>query len=660
MGRRRQKAAEAARAKKKSDTPRQLTPARRAVFITITVLFPFILLGIVEVSLRLAHYGRETSLFEPAADLPGNYLQAGHEVAARFFPSEQFPPSPPNDVFLAEKPAHSFRVFALGESSTAGFPYPPNAMFSREVADALRDVLPADTVEVVNLGIAATNSYAILDFAGEIIDQHPDAVMIYAGHNEYYGALGVGSTESVGSFPPFIRLYLKLQRLKTFLLLRNGITGTVRLVSGSRAAQDTPSRMESIARDQQIVLGGKTYNAGKNQFESNLRIAIRRFRDNGVAVFVGSLVSNLKDQPPLSVLSSDGKAGKDAGAAYSEAEHALARGDSFAARPQYVRARDLDQVRFRAPTDFNEIVRRIAREEGAIYVPVEESFTNLSVRRIPGFDLILEHVHPNSHGYALMGREFFSALQSSGMLSHRADFSRLKTWDQYEKQMAITRLDQRIAEHERQTVITRWPFVPFTRQRDYRGTYKPEDLLDTLAFSVARGGLKYPEAKLRLARYYESRNQIDSALAEYDGLIRDLPRSELPARYAATMLIKANQTERAIPYLEKAFSILPTASTALTLGVIALKAKQFDRAIRFLETSARLAPNNAETFYQLSLAYAFSRDIDRARAAESEISGSSTVVGCARARGGLRTLSVDTSMRWTPCLGVQRINVSLL
>jgi tetratricopeptide (TPR) repeat protein len=615
MGRRRQKAAEQARAKK-SDTPRQLTPARRALFITITVLFPFILLGLLEVSLRLGHYGRNTSLFEPAADLPGNYLQAGHEVAARFFPNEQFPPSPPNDVFLAQKPAHSFRIFALGESSAAGFPYPPNAMFSREVADALRDVLPSDTVEVVNLGIAATNSYAIVDFTGEIIDQHPDAVMIYAGHNEYYGALGVGSTESLGSFPPFIRLYLKLQRLKTFQLLRNGITGTIRLVSGNSTSQEqTPSRMESIARDQQIILGGKTYNAGKLQFESNLRIAIRRLRDNGVAVFVGSLVSNLKDQPPLSVLSSDGKAGKDAGTAYSEAEKTLAQGDSLAARPMYVRARDLDQVRFRAPTDFNEIVRRIAKEEGAIYVPVEESFTNLSAKKIPGFDLILEHVHPNSHGYALMGRAFFSALQSSGMLGNRADYSRLKTWDQYEKQMAITRIDQRIAEHERQTVITRWPFVPFSRQQDYRGTYKPADRLDSLAFNVARGGLKYPQAKLDLARYYESRNQIDSALAEYDGLIRDLPRSELPARYAATMLLKVNQTDRAVSYLEKSYLVRPTASTAFTLGVIALRAKQFARAIPLLEASANLAPTNAETFYQLSLAYAFSKDIGRARAA---------------------------------------------
>jgi len=166
-----------------------------------------------------------------------------------------------------------------------------------------------------------------------------------------------------------------------------------------------------------------------------------------------------------------------------------------------------------------------------------------------------------------------------------------------------------------QTVVTRWPFVPFSRQLDYRGTYTPVDFIDSLAFNVARGGLKYPQAKLDLARTFEKRNQIDSALAEYDGLIRDLPRSELPARYAATLLLKVNQPARAIPYFEKAYSIRPTASTAYTLGVIALRAKELGRAIPLLETSVRLAPDNAEAYYQLSLAYAFAHDIGRARAA---------------------------------------------
>jgi tetratricopeptide (TPR) repeat protein len=618
MGRRKDKAAEAARAPKSSAAPRApLTPAKRATFIAITILFPFVLLGLLEVGLRVAHYGRQTPLFEPAADLPGNYLESGHEVAARFFPSEKFPPSPSNDVFLAEKPAHSYRIFALGESSAAGFPFPPNAMFSREVADALRDVLPTDTVEVVNLGIAATNSYAIVDFVGEILDQHPDAVLIYAGHNEYYGALGVGSTSSLGSFPPFVRLYLKLQRLRTFQLLRNSITGVMGLARGGGNAKSdqTPSRMESVARDQQIVLGGKAYRAGTLQFESNLRIALRRFRSAGVAVFVGSLVSDLRDQPPLSVMSSDGKTGADANAAYTNAQRTLATGDSVSARKLYIRARDLDQVRFRAPSEFNDIVRRVAREEGAFYVPVEEAFSHEAQKGIPGHDLILEHVHPNSHGYALLGREFISAIQSSGLLRGRADFAKLKSWDDYEKEMALTTIDQRIAAHEVQTVVTRWPFVPFSRQLDYRGTYIPKDFLDSLAFMVARGGMLYPDAKLKLARQYEARNEVDSALAEYAGLIRDLPRSELPARYAATFLLKLNQTERAIPYLEKANSIQPTGYSTYTLGVLALRAKQFPRAINFLETSVRLVPTSAEAYYQLSLAYALSRDIVRARSA---------------------------------------------
>src|ERR1019366_9354225 len=100
-------------------------------------------------------------------------------------------------------------LFVMGESSAAGFPYPPNGTFARVIRDALTDVLPADTVEVVNLGMAATNSYTIADLAHDVIDQKPDAVLIYGGHNEYYGALGAGSIETLGSYPSFVRLYLR-------------------------------------------------------------------------------------------------------------------------------------------------------------------------------------------------------------------------------------------------------------------------------------------------------------------------------------------------------------------------------------------------------------------------------------------------------------------
>lgn len=543
----------------------------------------------------------------------GRYLAPGEHVARRFFPSEQFPPTPPSDLFLAEKPEHGIRLFALGESSTAGFPYPPNAMFSRLVADALTDVFPADTVEVVNLGIAATNSYALVDFTDEIIAQKPDAILIYSGHNEYYGALGAGSTESLGSFPAFVRLYLQLQRLKTFVLFRNSIKRAAGAFSGKAETDATsPSRMESVARDQRIELNGNTYRAGTRQFEANLAIVLRKFRKAGIPVFIGSLASNLRDQPPLAFLSGDAGAAAPASSAFDSAGRLLAATDSTAALAQFRRARDLDVVRFRAPSEFNAIVRRVASGNSAHYVPVEESFRAAAQYGIPGHDLILEHVHPNSRGYALLGQAFVESIRASNVFP-KANFSRLRPYPEYARRMALTAFDERIAEHEVRTVITRWPFVPFSKQQDYRGTYTPVDRVDSLAFLVSRGGMTWTNAKSQVAEYYEKSGNIDQAVLEYDGLIRNFPHSERPLSLAAKTLLDARQPERATPYLERAIKIQPTGYNTFALGVIALRNREAGKAIPLLETSLRLAPRNPNAMYQLSLAYAFAKDAERAR-----------------------------------------------
>ena len=148
----------------------------------------------------------------------------------------------------------SFHISALndinGQSAAAGFPYPANASFSHFVHDFLQDVLPADTVEIINLGIAATNSYTMVDMVDEVISQRPDAILIYGGHNEYYGAMGVGSAETLGSTPSLVRVYLKLQRFKSFLLLRNSLTRLGLIPSSGTAADSAATRMETVVRDQ--------------------------------------------------------------------------------------------------------------------------------------------------------------------------------------------------------------------------------------------------------------------------------------------------------------------------------------------------------------------------------------------------------------------------
>lgn len=604
-----------ARTKKSTTTARQpLSPAKAAVFTTIALLLPFVLLVFLEVGLRMKHYGGEMAAFDTPAVLKGLYKVPGDNVARRYFPQEQYPPTPPGDPFLVTKPAHSMRLFVFGESSAAGFPYPANGTFARVLRDALTDVLPSDTVEVVNMGIAATNSYTIADLAQDVIEQKPDGIIIYGGHNEYYGALGAGSTESLGSYPSFVRFYLKMQNLKTFLLLRNTVNRGLALFRGGRSTKEIendPSRMESVVSDQSIKLGDATYKRGVAQYESNLRYAIGKFRRAGIPVFIGSTPSNLRDIVPFGQNASppDLTARKE----FDLAKADLGSGDSIRAATEFAKARDLDVVRFRAPGEFQPLVEKIAKETGSTYVPVLEGFAAAAQYGIPGSDLFLEHVHPTQAGYVLIARFYFDALQKAKFLGRPADMSRLATWDQYTQRMKLTRLDQLIAYHTIKTVMTRWPFVPVSKNQDYRGTYRPVDIIDSIAFNTSRGGMPWSRAKMVAADIYAARGQTDSAVAEYDGLIRDEPGIEIAYRLAGRVLLFANQEDRAKWYLERAFSLQPSGVTAFALGKIAMKEKDLSRAIPLLQQAVNLSPTMAPALYQLSLAYALAHDIDRAR-----------------------------------------------
>lgn len=588
-------------------------------FSVIAILSPLILLALLEVGLRVGRYGGDTPLFEAPAKLHGIYLVPGRRLGARYFPRAKSPPSPPVDAFLVRKPLHGLRIFVMGESAAAGFPYVANGAFSNVLADVLQDVLPNDTVEVVNLAISATNSYMIADLAPDVIAQRPDAVLIYAGHNEYYGALGVGSTETLGAVPAFVRLYLKLQRFKTFLLLRNWVgigLAAARGESPFATPDPHPSKMETVVRDHRITLGGKVYERGKRQFESNLLGALGAFHRAGVPVFIGSTPSNLRDQKPFGSLTSPRDS--SAATAFDSARGALARKDTASARTLFARARDLDLIRFRAPGEFRDVIKSVAARTGADYVPSEEAFDSAARYGIPGQDLFLEHVHPNAGGSLLLGRTYFEALKRAGMLE-RADLNRLAAWDEYGRRMDLTALDRRIAYHTVKTITTRWPFLPVNAQQNYRGTYEPTDFTDSLAFGVSMGTIQWAQAKVATARRFEARGQIDSAIAEYAGLIRREPHTEAGYRLAGAALLGAKQPERARPYLEKSYAIEPTPFASYALGVLARQSGDLQRAIALLEQSLSLSPNAPATLYQLSIAYAVAHDMAHARATAAQL-----------------------------------------
>ncbi len=583
---------------------------RYALYLGFTLAFPLLLLLGIETALRVAKPAGGLGLFIPAPAVKGDYLVANGSVGERWFSGIDNPPTPAHELFARERPAHAFRVFVMGESAAAGFPYPRNVEFSRLVAEMLRDVLPGDSVEVVNLAIAATNSFALLDMADEVAAQHPDAVLIYAGHNEYYGVLGAASRVTVPGGVTAVRLYLRLLRLRSVLALRNGIARVISLRKQWRGDVDAASLMELLARDRQIPLGGSRYDIGAHQFESNLEAICRLFERRGIPVFIGSLASNLRDQAPFAADANASPGAADS--TFAAGGAAFGAGDSALADSLFSRARDMDVVRFRAPSEFNGIIRRVTGRTGAIYVPIAETFAAASPRGAPGSNLFLEHVHPTRAGQALIGRVFFESLLRSGLLAGQADTTRLRSWEDYARGMLLTPFDERIAYHTTQTLKSRWPFVPLSRQLDYRGKYVPTTLLDSLAFAVSAGE-RWEIAKLRLAGDYERRAQFDSAAAEYAGLARDAPLISEPWLFMARALGRAGKTAEAEAALKRAVAIRPTSAALNLLGARAAQRHELPQAISYLERSLVLEPAQPEALYQLSLAYGMSRNIPAAR-----------------------------------------------
>ncbi|MEO7043203.1 MAG: tetratricopeptide repeat protein, partial [Gemmatimonadaceae bacterium] len=164
------------------------------------------------------------------------------------------------------------------------------------------------------------------------------------------------------------------------------------------------------------------------------------------------------------------------------------------------------------------------------------------------------------------------------------------------------------------TVSLRWPFVPAAQNTDYRGTYHPTSAMDTLAF-LASAGLPWAQAKSQLGQLYEKRGFPDSAVAEYRGLIRDLPETTPPYEFAARALLQMADTAQAVRYLDDAYAIHPSPYAAYELGMVAVKAKDYQHAVAYLTKAAELEPQSAEVWYQLSIAYTYMHDIQGARTA---------------------------------------------
>jgi lysophospholipase L1-like esterase len=581
------------------------TKIKKILYYITTLLIPFFVFFVLEISLQLFKYGGDSSLFIPTPDKNSPYYGINTKIGSRYFNQENFSPTPRKDLFLIKKPDNGYRIFVLGGSTTAGFPYGNNITFPRILHRRLVDTFPQKHIELINMSMTAINSYTLLDFMDEIVEQKPDALLIYFGHNEYYGSLGVGSVESLGKNYGVVRVYLKLQKYKTVLLLRNIILYLTNLFKDkpniSRQRDNTQTEMSRIVKEKNIFYKDELYELGKKQFYHNLAAICKKSKEAGVDIILSELVSNIRDQFPFS-----SKKNKDYPSAldvYKKAQKLEQEGKFEEAKKGYYYAKDLDPVRFRAPEEFNEIIRKIGDQYHIPVIAMKKYFESASPNGLIGKTLMYEHLHPNIDGYFLMADAFYLTMKTGRFISSNWDKKQIKPSLYYRKTWGWTGLDSVYAYLNIIQLKGGWPFKKAGPNLAL-SEFLPENRIDSIALQILTNEQFTLElGHIQLAKYYLEKGNPEKAFEEYRALIYTVPYLDLFYEPAVKLLLDQKEYAKAFYLLYDGIKYNRSGFMYKWLGQFSLVLDFTEQGIRYLNKAREFGEQDEQLLYNLGRAH---------------------------------------------------------
>jgi tetratricopeptide (TPR) repeat protein len=635
----------------------RLSQKKKLIFIAVTLFLPVLLVCLLELVLRVSGYGPDLSLCTKTTVRGVDYYAMNGGVHARYFSGRFFggvnlTGNPEPEFFVMPKPVNTYRIFCLGGSTTAGYPFGVLGSFSQFLQDRLQKIFPDKNVEVIDFGITATNSFTVLDMARDAMEYQPDLIIVYDGHNEFYGALGIASRESAGRIRALGLAYMRLTHLKTFLLFNDVIDRIRSVFTSSSSADFSGTAMERLAKGRTIAYGSALYESGLEWYKENMNETARICRDHHVPVIFSSQVSNIRDLPPFvsefsdaataeqrRVFASEYDAGMNdmtkgdatgalvhfraainadstrADARYQAARCLESTGDDENAHKGYLAARDLDQLRFRQSTDFNNAVNAMSGTN-VFVCDCESSFTKLSPHGSVGNDLILEHLHPTLYGYFLLAKAYARTMKEHGLAGSASEWNARDTvsdpmlWSG----KVISPLDEAIAARRIAILTSSWPFVqgPSTRI-----VPMPAGPIETIAKDVVEKKITWERGMVTAAEYYASQGKVNEAESCYRSLIVHTPFTYSPYLRLGELLFGQGKEAEGSRVLKQSLEFDPSHQAYQRLGRFAYDHHQFDEAIGMLDRSKQLAGSvdeRTEASLGLALTYYQKGDLNQAKA----------------------------------------------
>ncbi|MEM6842448.1 MAG: SGNH/GDSL hydrolase family protein [Bacteroidota bacterium] len=564
--------------------PTTIPHQRERWFKAIAVALPFVLLLLLEGILRLAGYGQSYPLFVASEDYADHWVM-NLQVSEKYFLEQANATVGYQEAFPMEKDSNAFRIFVLGASTAVGYPYLYNGSFHRWLQYRLNRTFPDKNIEIINLALTAVNSYTVLDFAQQLIDYEPDAVLIYAGHNEYYGALGVGSTTTISSNPTLVRLALELREYRIVQL----ITSALNLFKPSVLEPDLQENlMKRMTAEQAIAYNSDLYQKGIQQYQENMTAALSFLSEQGISTFVSTLVSNKKDLPPFI---SDSTLEKSAQDYYELGKTAYNQQDFALAKQHFVQAKELDQLRFRAPEAMNDIIRQLAEQLSEVYlVDAQERLQAFVPNGIIGQEVLLEHVHPNLLGYSLLADAFYQTLRAEDMISE--DWQQASTWQQAHHEMPITEVDSLKGSYEVMILKEGWPFYQPITDLDTTNRSLPEAIAGALAVQQ----ISWQEAMERLYQYYYQNQSYEEALRVAEAVTLERPQEPQFFTKAAGLALELDRIQKADYLFQRALRLESSVPLARKIAINFIKADALEAASPYLQFVMEKEPTDLFSF----------------------------------------------------------------
>ena len=620
-----------------------LSPRRKWLFrIIALVVLPLLLLGVLEVGLRLAGYGYATGFFEKIRVGEKDHLVNNENFSLRFFPP-QLARWPGPVMMDAKKPANTYRIFILGESAARGEPEPPYAA-SRYLETLLDERYPNTHFEVANLGITAINSHVILPIARDCAKADGDLWIIYMGNNEMVGPFGAATVFGAKA-PPlgFVRLNLAIQRTRIGQLLVdisrklkghhvNGSWGGMNMFVGNQLRANDP-RKEMVYQN----------------FERNLNDIVKAGLDSGAKILLNTVAVNLRDCPPFGSLTNTSLPAVDrahldqlfsaactneaqsnfAGAAqefeqaakldplfpelhYRWGECLLALTNYAGARGQFQTACDVDALPFRADSRINGTIQKTGTQfagDRLTFFDAAAALEKTLPAGVCGQETFYEHVHFNFDGNFRLGRAW--AGQVEKMLP--AGITRAAVTNGWASQEMCDRLLgltdwNRCAVTE--MMIDRLHRPPLSNQSNNAGRMQSlrtaqKNLRQRMSATTAQNATEFYQAAIKrapqdyllhenFAEFLESAGDLKLAVEQWRHVQELLPHSCEPYYQAGRLLSALNQWGEAEVALMKAVTLRPQLAEAwFELGGVHLGTEKFDLALQYYNRARQLDPQNA-------------------------------------------------------------------